>query len=299
MSRQSMFPGAFPGSEDDLERIAARLRNIEEPVNTVRTLAAAVVAQEVTRIAVTKSRMDVGVRSDVDKSQLVACWRVLGNHYEGSRAGEALVCGVEHLERLPSKEASDVVYEIRCMVKPVLDKEMEEEELELKFDIPLLGKIGLGKFRWAARGPRVAIRKLRVRLLRYLIEGVLWTSVLLGAVHWFAWMIFDQPYLSQQFDGIAKAVQFILLALTTLNVLVFGIAISRRGPRVAIRWGGSAIIVTGWGYWLMWVLLDQSIDGVVVEGLAQIGVLVFVLSGGIACWIVRLMLRPATVDQDT
>lgn len=300
MNQEHILPEPFASSEGDFERIAARIQsNAEERGGIVRALKAAVVAQEITRIVITKGKMDVGRPSDFDKSQLVAYWRVLSGHYDGSKAGKAFVDGVEHLEKLSPEEATDVIYEIRRMVKPELDREMEEEELKLNLDIPLLGKIGLGKFRWTARGPRVAIRKLRTRLLRWLIEGTICASVLLGAVHWFTWMILDRPYLTQQFEGIAKVAQFVLLFVTTLIVWALGIANSWPGLRTAIRWGGWSVVAIGWGYWLMWVVFGQPIDGVVVEGVRQIGLLVFVLSGGIACWIMRRILGPAAVEHDS
>ena len=177
MSQEFIFAESRAGFEDDFERIAERIQSDVNKRDIVLALTAAIVAQEITRIAVTKSKMDIGRRSDLEQNQLVAYWRVLGGHYEGSRQGKAFVTGVEHLERLTPEEATDVVYEIRRMVKPELDREMEEKELKLHLGIPLLGKIGLGKFRWTARGPRVAIRKLRTRLLRRLIEGIIWASV--------------------------------------------------------------------------------------------------------------------------
>ena len=293
MSQERISAEPFAGFEGDFDSIAARIQSGVEKRDIIQALTAAIVAQELTRIAVTKSKMAIGQRSDVDKGQLVAYWRVLSNHYEGSKAGKAFVKGVEHLEKLSPEEATDVVCEIRRMVKPELDREMKETELKLHFDLPLLGKIGFGKFRLTARGPRVAIRKFRMRLLRWLFEGIIWASVLLGAVHWFAWMIFDRPYLAQQFVGIAKVVQFVLLALTTPLVWVLWRANSRSWPRTAILCGGWSVLGIGWGYWLMWVVFGRTIDGTIVEGVKQIGLLVFVLSGAIACWIVRRILEPA------
>ena len=300
MSQERISAEPFASFEGDFDRIAARIQSGVENRDIVQALTAAIVAQELTRIAVTKSKMEIALRSDFDKGQLVACWRVLSDHYEGSKAGKAFVKGVEHLEKLSSEEATDVVYEIRRMVKPELDREMEETELKLHLDLPLLGKIGFGKFRLTARGPRVAIRKFRIRLLRWLFEGVIWTSVLLGAVHWLTWMIFDRPYLAQPFMGIAKVVQFVLLALTTTLVWGLSKANSRSWPRTAILCGGWSVLAIGWGYWLMWVVVGRTIDGVIVEGVKQIGLLVFVLSGGIACWAVRSILEPAdAVKHDT
>ena len=113
-------------------------------------------------------------------------------------------------------------------------------------------------------------------------------------------MILDRPYLAQQFGGIAKVVQFVLLSLTTLIVWALWIADSRPWLRTVILCGGWSVLAIGWGYWLMWVVLGRAVDGVIVEGVKQIGLLVFVLSGGIACWIVRRILRPAdAVEHDT
>ena len=300
MSQERISAEPFSSFEGDFGSIAARIQSGVEKRDIVQALTAAIVAQELTRIAVTKSKMDIGQRSDFDKGQLVAYWRVPSDHYEGSRAGKAFVKGVEHLEKLSSEEVTDVVYEIRRMVKPELDREMEETELKLHFDLPLLGKIGFGKFKWTARGPLVAIRKFRMRLLRRLFEGVIWSSVLLGTVHWLTWMIFDWPYLAESFVGIAKVVQFVLLALTTTLVWGLWLVNSRSWSRTAILYGGWSVLAIGWVYWLMWVVFGRMIDGVIVEGVKQIGLLVFVLSGGITCWIVRRILEPAdAVKHDT
>ena len=297
MSKNRISAEPFASFEGDFDSIAARIQSGVEKNDIVHALTAAIVAQELTRIEVTKIKMDIGQRSDFDKGQLVAYWRVLGDHYEGSRAGKAFVKGVEHLEKLSSEEATDVVYEIRRMVKPELDREMEETELKLHLDLPLLGKFGVGKFRWTARGPLVAIRKFRIRMLRWLFEGVIWASVLLGAVHWLTWTIFDQPYLAQSFVGIAKVVQFVLLALTTTLVLGLWLANSRSWPRTAILCGGWSVLAIGWVSWLMWVVFGRTIDGVIVEGVKQIGLLVFVLSGGFACWVVQRILNPADAEK--
>ena len=295
MSQERIFAEPVTDFEGDFERIAARIQSDVDTRGIVRALTAAIVAQEITRITVTKSKMDIGQRSDVDKSQLIAHWRVLSDHYERSKPGKALIEGVAHLERLTPEEATDVVYEIRRMVKPKLDREMEEEELRLHFEIPLLGKL-----RWTARGPRVAIRKFRTRLLKRMIESIILASVLLGAVHWLTWMILDRPYLVQHFGGIAKVVQFILLFLTALIVWALWIAKRRTWPRTAILCGGWSIVTIGAAHWVMWVVLGRVVgDGVIVEGVKKIGLLVFVLSGGIACWIVRRMLRTADgVEHD-
>ena len=194
-----------------LESIEEYIENRDDKREIVDQLTASVVAQEITRMVVTENKMNTGVRSDIDKDRLIAYWRVLANHYRGAKHQEIFEKGIRQLEKLTSEEAKNVIHEIRRIITPTLNREMERKEIKIGLNLPIIGKIGLGKFEWRMQGPRVSIRKFQRRLLRFICQGLLWSSVLFGTVHWVMWTMFNSPYLVHEFEGMAKVVQFVLL----------------------------------------------------------------------------------------
>ena len=273
------------GSLTDVERHIRR----DDRREIAKGILTAVFWQEVTRSQVTGYKMSSGSKSSIDKDQLIECWRALAHHYRGARHQGALELGAEQLEKLSPAEAISVVYAIRREVEPVLNKEMETKQLRIGINVPILGQIGLGTLRWTARGPRVSIRKLRWRLVRLLVEIVVWTSAVLGTIHWIAWTIFNEPYLTQVFDGVAKLIQLFLLISTTCIVLGVArvVAKRKRSIQLVVRIGGWSFVAGGWSLWLYWVLFSTDSTLVVLEPVLKIGLVFCVLSAYLIGWLLR------------
>ena len=88
------------------------------------------------------------------------------------------------------------------------------------------------------RGPRVALWKLRSRLLRLGVKGILWLAAISGIAHWILWVIFEQPYLLQTLSGRRQGpCSFTLISCTTL--FAWGFTKSRKARR---RAGKSRLI---------------------------------------------------------
>ena len=68
-----------------LEGVEEYLGNRDDRREIVDALLSSVVAQEMTRMAVTKNRMNTEGKSDIDKDRLIAYWRVLAHHYRGTK----------------------------------------------------------------------------------------------------------------------------------------------------------------------------------------------------------------------
>lgn len=274
------------------EEVGKHIRNLDDKSDIVAGIAASVLAQEITRMVITKNKMTNEMKSDIDKDYLIAYWRVLAHHYRGAKHQEIFKNGLKQLEKLTSEETKNVIHDIRRSIQPTLNREMEEKVVKIGLDIPLLGKIGLGKLKWTVRGPRVSVRRFQVRLFRLFVESVVWLSVLLGTIHWFMWTIFKNPYLVQEFEGTMKFVQFVLLVPTTIIVWVLGrgdgprfVHKDRKFTRSSIRIGGWSLVVGGWSYWIAWVLLDVTNELLVLEPLGKIAFPFFLVSGCLAGWL--------------
>ena len=161
----------------------------------IRGLTAAVLVQEMTRMTVTKIRMAVGSRRSINKAQLHSDWLTLCRHYAGGRHETILDDGVTQLEKLPPEEAQETIHSIRQAIEPDLNWAMEQKVVKIGFDVPLVGKIGIGKFSLNLSGTRAAMLTLRGRLIRLLVQSVLWISVVLGTLHWLVWILFNELFL--------------------------------------------------------------------------------------------------------
>ena len=143
-------------SDTNIAGVPTDLREVQKYIprddssEIVNQLTASVVAQEITRITVTKSKMTVGLQSDIDRDQLMAYWRVLAHHYRGSKYQEIFERGIKQLQKLSPKDATKVLHLIRQSVEPTLNREMEEKEINCNLDIPLIGRLLLGKLKLTA-----------------------------------------------------------------------------------------------------------------------------------------------------
>ena len=206
------------GVVDDLDDALAGSSGRPDSRQIIQGIAAAICVQELTRMAVTKIKMDAGVRSTVDAERVRSDWQVLCRHYAGAKHARILDHGVTQLEKLSPEQAEEVIFTIRSSIETSLNWAMEEKVVKIGLALPVVGKIGIGNLRFNLRGTRVAMQSLKGRLLRLAVQVVLWLAVAAGTVHWTSWTFFDEPYLALTFGGLAKITQFILLMSTTLVV---------------------------------------------------------------------------------
>ena len=206
--------------------------------------------------------------------------------------------GLRQMEKLTSEETENVIHEIRRLVTPTLNREMEVKEIKIGFNLPIIGKIGLGKFEWSMQGPRVSIRKFQRRLLRSICGSLLWLSVMFGTAHWIMWTMFNNPYLVYEFEGMAKVAQFVLLLPTTIFLWVFGrdegpqlVKRGRKLARSGIWLGWCALVVGGWIYWFIWVLFEVPVGLRLLEPLLKMALPFFLVSGGFSAWLVGRIFR--------
>ena len=191
------------------DELAKCLPDDEDRDAILSGLVRAVVTEEVTRQTITKQPMIPGLASDVDKGALISQWKCLAEHYRGSKQEQPLREGAEQLEGLESDVAIRVIHDIRRQLAEGINWSMERTVIRPSLKIPG-GRFVLDGFQ--VRGPRVALWKLRSRLLRLGVKGILWLAAISGIAHWILWVIFEQPYLLQHFPGVGKAVQFILIS---------------------------------------------------------------------------------------
>ena len=267
------------------DELAKCLPDDEDRDAMLSGLVRAVVAEEMTRQTVTKQPMIPGLASDVDQGTLISRWKCLAEHYRGSKQEQALREGAEQLEGLESDVAIRVIHDIRRQLAEGINWSMERTVIRPSLKIPF-GRFVLDGFQ--VRGPRVALWKLRSRLLRLGAKGILWLAAISGIAHWILWVIFEQPYLLQQFPGMGKAVQFILISCTTLFAWV--LAKSRRARHRAGKsrlispvlgigcWG---LLTGAWVHWILWVFFQVPDLPIAVEPFAKMGQVVF-LMGGVA-----------------
>ena len=275
---------------EKLKVVAKRMQR-DDGTKITNTIAQAVIAQEATRMHVVGGKMNRGLKSEMDKDQLVAYWRALAHHYRGTRQQEALKLGAEQLEKLSSADAISLVYAIRGEIKPVLNKEMETKQLKVGIKIPVIGQFGLGALRWTARGPRVSIRKLRWLLVRLFAEIVVWASAGLGTIHWIAWTIFNEPFVAHASEDATKLVQLVLLIATTGVAWIVPRVIAEHKwiAKWLFRVIGWGIVVGGWLHWGHWVLLDGNPVWGAFEPVQKIALILCVLSTYLAGWSLRHM----------
>lgn len=290
------------GLVDDLDGALADSLDRPDRQQIINGIAGAICVQELTRMVVTKIKMDAGIRSAVDAETVRSDWQTLCRHYAGSKHAPILDNGVTQLEKLSPEQAAEIIYALRRSIEPDLNWAMEEQVVKIGIALPVVGKIGIGNLRFTLRGTRVAMRSLRARLIRLAAQAVLWLAVAAGTVHWTSWTFFDEPYLATAFGGLAKLTLFTLLTSTTLLVWVLARAqrdgsTAWRGPipRIVrlIVW---AIVLAGWLYFLGWLALGTTSAASGLEAPAKLLMPFFLVSGGIAAWVSGRVFRG--VDKD-
>ena len=276
---------------DDLDGELADSLDQPDRRQIIQGIAAAICAQELARMVVTKVKMDAGARSDVDAERVRSDWQVLCRHYAGAKHSRILGQGVTQLEKLSPEQAEEVIYASRRSIEPDLNWAMEEKEVKIGLTLPVVGKIGIGNLRFNLRGTRVAIQSLRDRFLRLAVQVVLWSAVAAGTVHWTSWTFFDEPYLASTFGSLAKLVQFILLVSTTLVMWAL-VRVRRddsatRRSRISrfLRFAAWGIVAAGWCHFLGWLLLGISSEASVLEAPAKLLLPFFLALSGIAAWV--------------
>lgn len=267
-------------------------------------LAFAVVAEELGRLTITKQKMIAGEITDVDKERLMSDWKVLARHYKGAKHQKILEAGVNQLRKLTPEETRHVIHEIRCAIEPTVNWAMEVKEVNLNLDIPILGKIGLGKFHLFLKGPRVAVRKFQGRVVRLVTEYSLWLAVVLGMVHWIAWTIFNESFLVQNFEGMAKILWLILLIPTTLLVWALWreggpgfLSEANKLARFAIRLGVWFLVVAGWSFCVVWLFFGLPGDFPFLVPLAKLALPFFLVFGSLAAWLLARTSKPDSNDS--
>lgn len=279
------------GLIDDLDDGLAGSLGRHDSRQIIQGIAAAICVQELTRMVVTRVRMDAGIRSAVDPERVRSDWQVLCRHYAGTKHARILDHGVTQLEKLSPEQAEEVIYVIRRSIEPSLNWAMEEKVVKIGLALPVVGKLGIGNLRFNLRGTRVAMQSLRGRLLRLAVQGVLWLAVAAGTVHWMSWTFFDEPYLVSTFGSLAKLTQFILLMSTTLVVWALARAprddSTARRSRVSrfVRFAAWGIVAAGWCHFLGWLLLGIPGEASGLEAAAKLLLPFFLVSGGIAAWV--------------
>ena len=267
------------------DELAKCLPDDEDRDAILSGLVRAVVTEEVTRQTITKQPMIPGLASDVDKGALISQWKCLAEHYRGSKQEQPLREGAEQLEGLESDVVIRVIHDIRRQLAEEINWSMERTVIRPSLKIPG-GRFVLDGFQ--VRGPRVALWKLRSRLLRLGVKGILWLAAISGIAHWILWVIFEQPYLLQHFPGVGKAVQFILISCTTL--FAWGFTKSRKARRRAgksrlispmLAIGCWGLLTGAWVHWILWVFFRIPDLPIAVEPFAKMGQVVF-LMGGVA-----------------
>ena len=153
------------GLVDDLDGALADSLDRHDSRQIIQGIAAAICVQELTRMVVTKVRMDAGIRSAVDSERVRSDWQVLCRHYAGAKHARVLDHGVTQLEKLSPDQAGEVIYAIRRSIEPSLNWAMEEKVVKIGLALPVVGKLGIGNLHFNLRGTRVAIQSLRGRLL--------------------------------------------------------------------------------------------------------------------------------------
>ena len=233
------------GLVDDLDGTLADSLDRPDRQQIIKGIAGAICVQELTRMAVTRIKMDAGIRSAIDAETVRSDWQTLCRHYAGAKHAPVLDNGVTQLEKLSPEQAEEVIYTIRRSIEPSLNWAMEEQVLKIGLALPVVGRIGIGNLHFNLRGTRVAMRSLRGRLIRLAVQAVLWLAVAAGTVHWTTWTFFDEPYLATTFGGLAKLTQFTLLLSTTL--LVWALARVQRDGSTA--WHGPIPKVVRFAAW--------------------------------------------------
>ena len=234
--KEVTFGARFSNVADSLGEAEKYIGSHLDKQESLRALAFAVVAEESSHLTITKQKMIAGELIDIDKARLIADWEVLARHYRGAKHQQILEAGVKQLRKLTPEETRHGVHEIRCALESTVNWSMETRTVNLHLELPALGKIALGKFHVNLKGPRVAVRKFLGRAVRLVTASCLWLAVAWGMVHWFAWTIFNEPFLVQHFEGTAKVALCFLLVPTTFLVWHFGETRAQNFSAKQINW---------------------------------------------------------------
>ena len=289
---------ALPGLLDELKDAHAHMDTHEDAQKILGGLAAAVISQEVTVMAIEDRRMVAGDSSEIFKDRLIADWNALYRHYARTKYEAVFNNGVKQLAKLTQDETRQVVHEIRLAVEPFVNREMGYQEFSVKFEIPLIGPIKLGRFQWKVKGPRLGIRRIQGRVIHLVVQCCLWLAVSFWGIHWTSWTIFNQPYLTENFEGVGKIAQFFLLSSTILGVwVIFKIVKGRRLEGVkkwltkALGLGAWLMVAAGWAHWMVWVILGVPSGSVGLEEMEKLALLFFLIFGSLGAWVFGRMFR--------
>ena len=283
--------------EKSIERILSTVSSFIEKLDRhdaqdiIRGLVVAVLVEEVTRMTVTKRKMNVSICEEIDIKQLSADWQTLSRHYAGSKYAHAFENGVLQLEKIPHKEAQKIIQEIKYGLEDDLNWAMEMRTVNYNIKLPIAGKLVKGKLNINLHGTRIAIQSLGPRMLRMGVQFILWLAVALGTAHWVDLIFFPDSKLFSDFEGVVKLAQFILLSLTTLVICLLFLsnnnnskALMKHVPKTTrlVVW---IIVAAGWCSFVAWILFGSLVGGVVLEIAEKVLLPFFLVGGSISAWI--------------
>ncbi len=258
----------------------------------VRSIAAAIIAQEMSRMTVTKSRMIVGDLSSVDPKRLLSDWETLARHYAGAKHEKVLEEGVMQLRKLTPSVAQKVIHEIRNAVESTVNWAMEEKTMKVGFGIPFVKRTGLGNFSLNFIAPQIAMRRFQARVVRFFVQCGLWLAVAFGTFHWVSWTIFDEPYLMTNFEGATKLTEFLLLLSTSVVVWALCrfrfkdfLAAPKRMLLTVFKSAAWLILAAGWCHLIYWFLFGIPTGETGLEETTKLVLPFYLISGSIAAWI--------------
>lgn len=269
----------------------------------LKGLISAIIAQEISRIVVTRKPMNVNALEEINKDRLASYWNTLAHHYRGGKYQKIFENGTAQLNKVSSEEIAPLVQQLQYAIEPILNEEMSQKTLNFALKIPFLGRIGLGSFRFSVTGPRTAIKKFQLRALRITTEWCIWAATILGAVHWFVWTIFNSSYLAYQSKPATSAILMVLLICTTLMVWLClknnGLIVSRINTKfinalyIAFGW---FVVGFGWLYWILWTLTDLPGTIYLLETILKTALPIYFVSAALIGWIVG-RISPKTFDN--
>ena len=111
----------------ELNESRKQLDNCNDSTKILRDIMAAVVAQELTRMTISKNKMVAEDLDSIDPQRILSDWRVLARHYDGSLQATLLSGGIAQLERLSSEQIQPIIHEMRITIEPTINWAMEEK----------------------------------------------------------------------------------------------------------------------------------------------------------------------------
>lgn len=144
---------------------------------------------------------------------------------------------------------------------------------------------------WTPPAPR---RSKQTRMYLKLLRYSLWFAVFFWTAHWVSWTIFNQPYVVDELNIIAKITFPLLLVCATFCVWLISRIFkpSQTKPAksflrkilVSLSW---LIVILGWGYWLIWVFHDIQSDPPAVIAIKKLVLLFILVFGGLGAYATR------------